>query len=154
MSRLMIGYWRPLTIGERWEHDSAVLPDPRELIDHSWNPEDKRRIVEYLRHGRTVVTYMGYSYCRFSCGVPYNAMGTSEMTDGVWSWPEGLAHYVEVHSVRLPSDFMSHARSHRFAIPRDLDVSALGNNYDLTFWITWGRRQTLGTSGATHLRDT
>jgi hypothetical protein len=30
------------------------------------------------------------------------------MTDGVYCWPEGLAHYVKEHDVRLPDEFVTH----------------------------------------------
>ena len=29
------------------------------------------------------------------------------MSDGVWQWPEGLVHYVECHSLRLPDEFVA-----------------------------------------------
>jgi hypothetical protein len=41
----------------------------------------------------------GWSSCRF-CGA---ANGSVELTDGEhFVWPEGLAHYVSDHDVRLP----------------------------------------------------
>jgi hypothetical protein len=30
------------------------------------------------------------------------------LTDGVYLWPEGLAHYVREHSVTLPADVLAH----------------------------------------------
>lgn len=47
---------------------------------------------------------MGVSTCRM-CGTPN---GAGEFTDGVYVWPEGLAHYVQEHSVRLPAEFLAH----------------------------------------------
>lgn len=38
----------------------------------------------------------------------HGALGRSDMTDGVYVWPEGLAHYVEHHNVRLPHQFVQH----------------------------------------------
>jgi len=35
-------------------------------------------------------------------------MGSSDLTDGVYVWPEGLVHYVEKHNVRLPTEFVKH----------------------------------------------
>ncbi len=35
--------------------------------------------------------------------------GFEEFTDGVFQWPEGLAHYVLEHSVRLPAEVVQHA---------------------------------------------
>ena len=48
----------------------------------------------------------GMSYCRFGCG--WN--GAAERSDGVWVWPDGLAHYVERHHVMLPQAFVAHMR--------------------------------------------
>ena len=36
--------------------------------------------------------------------------GSLELTDGTYVWPEGLAHYVEQHGVKLPGEFLEHAR--------------------------------------------
>ena len=38
----------------------------------------------------------------------HGALGRSDMTDGVYVWPEGLAHYVEHHNVRLPHQFVQY----------------------------------------------
>src|SRR4051812_25522741 len=47
----------------------------------------------------------GLSRCRL-CG---KDNGSSEFTDGTHQWPEGLAHYVSDHSVRLPRELVEHA---------------------------------------------
>ena len=49
---------------------------------------------------------MGYSPCRI-CGVDN---GAAEYTDGTYVWPEGLAHYIYDHAVRLPEDLVRHAK--------------------------------------------
>lgn len=51
---------------------------------------------------------MGYSPCRL-CGLASN--GNLDLTDGTYIWPEGLAHYVLEHSVRLPDEFIHHVRA-------------------------------------------
>jgi hypothetical protein len=38
-------------------------------------------------------------------------MGSSDLTDGTWLWPEGLAHYVRKHDVVLPEEFIAHVVS-------------------------------------------
>jgi len=35
-------------------------------------------------------------------------MGELEMSDGIYVWPDGLAHYIEEHNVRLPEEFVAH----------------------------------------------
>lgn len=84
------------------------LPDPRQLVDHEWMKEKRERIAQYLDAGTRINQEMGYSYCRFECGVVGSAMGTSDLTDGTYVWPEGLSHYVRVHHVRLPKKFTRH----------------------------------------------
>jgi hypothetical protein len=61
----------------------------------------------YVLGGTYTVAAMGRSKCRL-CGKPN---GSGEFTDGTYAWPEGLAHYVYDHSVRLPQEFMDHARA-------------------------------------------
>jgi hypothetical protein len=36
-------------------------------------------------------------------------MGSRELTDGLWIWPEGLSHYVRAHGIILPEEFVAHA---------------------------------------------
>ena len=98
-----IGYWKDLQNGTR-----NYLPDPRTLVDPTWRLKERVRVAKYLRRGRRCIEYCGFSYCRFECGECN--MGNADLTDGTYDWPEGLAHYVEVHSVRLPSHFMAHIR--------------------------------------------
>jgi hypothetical protein len=62
------------------------------------------------------VSYGGFSTCRFGCA---GAVGSRELTDGVWLWPEGLGHYVETHAICLPDDFLAHARQNSFRLPED-----------------------------------
>lgn len=92
----LIGYWRSDT--------DASWPDPADHVDESWNENERRPVGWYLRHGTLLRIGMGFSPCRL-CGQPN---GSAEFTDGVYVWPEGLAHYVEDHSVRLPAEVIEH----------------------------------------------
>lgn len=84
-------------------------PDPRVLPPLDLPEGDKQRLADYLRNGRVVASYMGNSWCRFECGVFDWEMGCKDLSDGVWLWPEGLVHYIEVHNVSLPQEFIFHA---------------------------------------------
>ena len=44
--------------------------------------------------------------CRL-CG---RSNGDATLADDAYQWPEGLAHYVEAHAVRLPVEFVAHVR--------------------------------------------
>ena len=132
MALKLIGYWWFPVFDEEWPH-------PKRLVS-KWDPSLRRRIADYLRSGQKRVGYCGWSYCRFGCG----RNGTIEQTDGVYAWPEGLAHYVEVHSVRLPEAFVEHARAQDFTIPAalaDMDYESDEEPYDMTFWREWCRRE-------------
>lgn len=96
MKLTMIGYWASPR-DDRYPH-------PRDFVGDM--PDDDRdTLVQFLRNGLVARTMMGYSPCRM-CGVDN---GSSELTDGTFIWPEGLAHYVEVHSVELPQVFIDYA---------------------------------------------
>ena len=116
-----VGFWRQVEGGHGHDPDDDSLPDPRLLVDPSWDPDVKKRVVDYLKRG-WLPNYeaMGYSYCRFHCGIDDRLMGHREFTDGVWLWPEGFSHYVEVHSVRLPSEFLDHLQLRGFAYPNQV----------------------------------
>lgn len=96
----LIGYWRA-------EGDtSSPYPDPRDWIDPDWDEVERDRTWFYFVSGTLFRAFMGYSPCRI-CG---ENNGAVEYTDGTYVWPEGLAHYVYDHAVRLPDVVVSHAR--------------------------------------------
>src|SRR5579864_219982 len=70
-------------------------------------------------------------------GDPVN-MGDCDLYDGAWIWPEGLAHYVERHSVRLPEDFVDSMRSRCWTVPDVPDEPGRGcYALDYSYWISW-----------------
>jgi hypothetical protein len=95
MKLIRIGYWSSET-DSRW-------PDVNQFIDDGLT-DGRDEVAHYLGRGFVTRAYMGYSACRI-CG---ENNGNQELTDGVYSWPEGLAHYVETHNIRLPIEFLQH----------------------------------------------
>lgn len=93
----------------RWQidqmHVAAALPDPEDFVDFSWSTEERARVAAYLRAGAVVERWFGTSPCRI-CGCEN---GSTCLSDGVFVWPAGFAHYVEVHAVRPPPEFVAHA---------------------------------------------
>jgi hypothetical protein len=132
-----VGFWR------RAEADESDLPHPSQLVEPGWAGDDLARVANYLRSGRTYVPYRGYSFCRFACGVEDASMGSRDLGDGVWLWPEGLAHYVECHSVRLPDEFIEAMRSHGWQVPAEEALPGKLERFkaprDLSFWVEWAR---------------
>jgi hypothetical protein len=122
-----------------WFNDQAPsgLPRAQRLIG-TWDAS-RATVLDYLRSGRVFASYRGYSFCRFSCGIASRQMGHRDLSDGVFVWPEGLAHYLEVHQVRLPEPFVAHALSGSACPPRKIDVTR--HRIDETHWLAWGREQ-------------
>jgi hypothetical protein len=106
---LEIGFWADT-------HSGGRGPDPRLLVDPTWARADRGKLVDYLDSGLTWEAYLGFSYCRFNCGIRREEMGAATLTDGSWAWPQGLAHYVAEHKIALPDQFLEHARAQRFQI--------------------------------------
>ena len=80
-------------------------------MDASWRATRTGRLVlAYVTRAGYVESHeLAYSTCRFAgCQSPRRELGCATLTDGVWLWPEGLAHYLEVHAVRPPHDFVAH----------------------------------------------
>lgn len=95
---ILIGYWEGPETDHSW-------PSPEELIDQSWDPEERELVGFYLSTGMVSMGCMGFSRCRL-CDRPN---GNLELSDGEFVWPDGLSHYVREHSVRLPEPFVAHA---------------------------------------------
>lgn len=133
-----IGYWyqpNDLTgLGPR-------LPEPSFLVLPGWiEPQQKQQLLRYLRSAPLFEVYRGYSWCRFHCSASDCEMGNREFWDGDWVWPEGLAHYIENHDVKLPDAFVRDAVSRTppssRAPPSILEV-------DFDFWMTWVAAESL-----------
>lgn len=96
----LIGYWNG------GHGQNAQYPDPASLVDPAWDADEREDVAIYLRYGVVARAYLGPSPCRLCEDRRVN--GNLELTDGVYVWPEGLAHYVAEHAVRLPQEFVEH----------------------------------------------
>ena len=139
-----VGFWRPNADWDDWWAPSE-LPDPHWLVRRGWRLRERRRILAYLRSGHRFEAYAGWSYCRFwLCPTWPSRSGDSDLTDGQWVWPQGLAHYIERHWVCLPEEFADTMRSNSWRVPpwEELAMAqARGQPYDLSFWVAWSHRQ-------------
>jgi hypothetical protein len=136
-----IGYWTDIEPADgTWQVDpvailAALGPHPADPV-----------LVSYLRNGHEFEKWRGWSWCRFRCGAGSEDMGHSDLTDGLWVWPEGLVHYVEVHALPLPEEFVARAHQHGGVIPPfDIDSLTLkpGGVVDPVFWNTWFEERVL-----------
>lgn len=130
--------WRLRVIAE--EHAADVesgrpfLPHPGRLIAALGGRSYDIRVSRYLAAGIPVRGYFGYGVCR-CCGTE---LGTSDLTDGAWVWPEGLEHYLQTHELPLPAEFRSTVATNGYQVPlapgTELDRDG---DYDYTFWRSW-----------------
>ena len=97
----LIGYWSG-------NGESEVYPAAGDFLQESPYP-GQQEVVAYLQNGYSMpYITLGYSTCRI-CGMDSN--GSQDLSDGKYMWPEGLAHYVECHNLRLPEAFEAHIAS-------------------------------------------
>lgn len=116
-SRKMIGYWsvskkyqKLLSESKRKELTKSLkldLPNAEDYIDNSWNVVERDSVVEYLNSGKRVAMWMGSSDCRI-CGC---CNGNTDLSDGNYIWPMGFSHYVKVHNVKPPEEFLEHVKN-------------------------------------------
>ena len=122
------GYWRSLY--------EPTLPDPEWFVDTHWAAATRQAVVNYLQQGYPLRHFMGYSWCRFQCGTASGAMGTADLTDGTYCWPEGLRHYLLKHAVRLPEPLVQHILA-QTAFPHSKAAQTPpASHATLTWWAT------------------
>jgi len=114
----LLGYWSyPAHYGISPDPEEPVWPDIRRAVQPGWRMEEREKILAYLRQGHLYCAYFGYSSCRFQCRGTYSILGTAELTDGEWVWPDGLVHYIERHGVILPEEFVAGASARNWTVP-------------------------------------
>lgn len=123
-----IGYWAP---APHWSWAAShkdgqpPWPDIHRAVRPRWRSAEREQLVAYLRNGLRCSGALGFSACRFECRVTYSILGSGELTDGEWVWPEGLPHYVERHGVILPEEFVATASARGWRVPPADEVGHL-----------------------------
>jgi len=130
-----VGFW--------FSSNNTSLPRPQWLVDPTWSLEERAVVVRYLRSGTAAQHWCGYSWCRFECGVDRSEIGASDLTDGEWLWPEGLAHYVGAHSVRVPDELIARALGPRAraAVPADRFDQEDDYEVERDWWLRWAAKR-------------
>ena len=128
-----IGFWRSNT-------NFVSLPHPKEVITQ-WDPDHKIKVLRYLVSGKILREYMGFSYCRFRNGLPPQQMGSRDLTDGHWVWPDGLLVYLDRYNIDLPNQFLKYIEDHAYTVG-DPDITHLLEDaalygYSFKSWILW-----------------
>jgi len=91
-----IGYWH--------NNHHPDFPKPEDYVNPSWRQIERDAVVRYLKAGHVKASWRGWSNCRM-CNC-HN--GSQCLGDGTFVWPQGFAHYVEVHGVKPPDEFVQH----------------------------------------------
>jgi hypothetical protein len=148
MALRAVGYWIDPEVREYDEEVQKLyardleLPDPRVLRDALGAAPFDGRVADYLRGGHELAAWLGCSYCRFRCGAPEEQLGSRDLTDGVWVWPQGLAHYVEVHQVPLPQEFVGTMGQNGWRVPEVARLDELRDaEWDRAYWKSWYEEQ-------------
>ncbi|CAM9693667.1 unnamed protein product [Choristocarpus tenellus] len=105
-----VGFWNdPRNLDD-------LRPDPRLFVDESWGSKsvEVAAVILYIKTGYIESFELGYSFCRFGCGLKdevgdtpgMTEMGCCTLTDGEYIWPEGYEHYIRRHAVRPPDTFI------------------------------------------------
>lgn len=129
-----IGYWHST-------YESG-FPDPGNFVDSAWDKKERDGILRYLQSVYPMpYAAMGVSWCRFRCGVDH--LGAGEFTDGKYVWPEGLAHYIDKHEVRLPKEVVE------FMLLNKNPVAVNGDNFEID-WTWWKKQKGFETAITTY----
>lgn len=135
-----IGYW-----SEKYDEYAA----PAFLVDNSLDELTRKKISHYLEQGQELFAWLGFSHCRFRCGVEKTKMGCRDLTDGEWVWPEGFSHYIRSHNLGVPREFMDHLKQKNFdnsindSLRVEIDTlkqsvnGCSGLRHDPTIWNSW-----------------
>lgn len=130
---IAIGYW--------FSKEEPELPTPQNFVDTSISSTERIQVVNYLKNGKRLHEWMGYSHCRFGCKLPVHEIGNACLTDGTYIWPEGLPHYITEHEVWLPEVFIRHVKSN--AAFESSPVQTDDSNFGDYSW--WKNQQSLKT---------
>lgn len=122
---IAIGYWK--------DKDQPHLPHPSDFVNQAIPDDLRNTVATYLENGNRFIAYLGFSWCRFKCGIADHQMGASCFTDGLYIWPEGLSHYIRVHDVWLPDTFVNYVLENQNRDWSMVDTSRL-YLHDYTWW--------------------
>lgn len=119
--------------GIRWlpnEYEKIGEPDflKLELVE----PELKRKILDYLSSGEILSAFLGLRDCKFGCPLNEPVIYDRGLTDGVWVWPYELIHYVSVHDVDLPEEFVQHMKMSNFNVRLKEEIIELISKSNIT----------------------
>jgi hypothetical protein len=112
-----VGFFREL------KHGRADGPSLREVMRDKSKPGESR-IAAYLRAAPILLHALGPVTDVLEPKGDY-LCAPNIHTDGVYAWPEDLAHYVERYHVALPAEFLAHLAAAKWTAPTEVDTSTI-----------------------------
>jgi len=89
--------------------------DISEYVDESWLPPDKKKLIEYLKKAPYMMASSNQLEKCSDCDEKINTLVFH--SDGVFCWPDNLAHDVDKHYFRLPDRFVNLIRERNYETP-------------------------------------
>lgn len=112
-------------VGHFRETGYEDIPDAPSLVEARGKrpPSRKDEVLAYLRRAPAVLVSPGVNKDFFD---PSQLVrGDTMRTDGVYTWPDYLADYLERYDVALPAVFEQHMEARGWRLPEGLDVRTL-----------------------------
>ncbi len=94
--KIGLGYWST--------YDNKALPNPETFIGEDWDQAERSACIEHIKSGRMTAEYAGFSGCR----ICKELLGTKDLTDGLFVFPEKFEHYIEAHDLKPPKVFVDY----------------------------------------------
>ena len=118
---IAVGHYREMHASPKVHREGPSIADFVADLPH----EDEGRVVAYLHAGWR---YGGSDFAEFDILNPesHALVSFGEKTDGVYTWPAGLAYYVENYHVRLPEPWLRHMATVGWSVPIALNVATDG----------------------------
>ena len=134
-----IGYWTTSRF-----NDPYHLPWPGDFVDPHWDATERDAVARYLDAQPDVQHWRGCSFCRLGCDMsPVNlraGLGSTDKSDGIYTWPAGFAHYVRVHNVKPPQEFIDHALGRVRQTKVEYPGEYLPSIFPLPDWVVVGAK--------------
>lgn len=93
--------WKRIPIGYWYSEYEPKLPFPIENSSQL-SISNREKLISYLKLNHSTIRYLGLSECR----ICHKDNGSTDVFDDKYVWPEGLVHYIEIHNVELPEEFV------------------------------------------------
>jgi hypothetical protein len=100
------------------EEVKVQVPRYAEVVDWSWDPPDRDKLVAYRRECPVISATTSFQpiVCPI-CGETLELLTSSEQFDGLWYWLKPITHYVQFHHVRVPERSTERIRANQYRPP-------------------------------------